>query len=56
VIAAQILPAWYNDVLDDPESVEGQWYEWMTRKSTVEIVQVISVIFSGIGAAFIWVA
>ena len=37
VVCSQILPAWYDAVIDDPESVKGKWYEFMTKKTFVEV-------------------
>jgi MFS family permease len=56
VVMAQILPAWFAEVQDDPESVDGHWYEWFTRRRVVETFLIISVILTGIGSALMWIA
>ena len=56
VVGVQTLPAWYSEVIDNPDSVEGKWYKFLTEKHTVEIILVISSILSGMGAACIWVS
>jgi phosphotransferase system glucose/maltose/N-acetylglucosamine-specific IIC component len=59
VIMAQILPAYYNELIDDDaerQKVEQTWYSFLANKTFVEVALVISSIISGLGMAFIWIA
>lgn len=51
-----MLPAWYSVVQDDPESVEGKWYRFLTERTFIEVCQVISAVLSGVGSGFMWVS
>jgi hypothetical protein len=55
VIVEQILPAWYQENIDDPSDTESQWYGFLINKTFIEVTQIVSAMLSGLGAAFIWV-
>ena len=56
VIFCQTFPAWYDQVLNDPENVQGKLSTIFTNRKTVEAILIISSAMTGTGVGLMWVA
>jgi MFS family permease len=56
VTLCQIFPACYDAALEDPAAIQNKWYTWFMNKTIVQVILVVSSIFSGLGAGLIWVS